>query len=415
MKEHVSIQGLVEELIGRLEEEGLKDSTIAQYRRQYDDLMEYTALKREVAYCQKLGREFLLERYGIDTTVKTDSASLSRKGRLARSRIRILDDYFLHGVVVIHPNGRVRSEALLSDQMRELLYGYVADCERNEQSAYGIKSRRGRVRHFLQFLDASDRAEASRTDALAISDYVKTLLPRHEKSIAADLVAMRSFLRWLHHAGLSDSDLSLVVPKANRYNYPKIPSVWEKSDIISLLGAIDRANAIGKRDYAVLLLAAKLGMRTIDIQFLQLGDLDFAGRTISFRQHKTKNALSLPMTDEIGWALADWLRSGRPESCAHDYVFSAIRPPFGQVGGLNGRIARYARSAKISLDGQAHHGMHSLRHTMASTLLTQGVGLPLITDVLGHMDPKSTAIYLHCDIEGLRACAIDPDGEVDHA
>jgi site-specific recombinase XerD len=415
MKEPVSIQELVEELLGKLEEEGFKDCTIAQYRRHYRDLLEFANLKGEKDYSQRLGRAFLLEKYNIDTVAKIDSVMLSSKERSARSKIRILDDYFLHGVIVIHPNGRVRTEAMLSDKMRELLHGYVADCERNEQSAYGIESRRGRVRHFLQFLDSSGRAEASKIDALAISDYVKTLLPRHEKSIAADLVAMRSFLRWLYRADKTDTDLSLSVPKANRYNYPKIPSVWKEGDIALLLGSIDRANPVGKRDFAILALAAKLGMRTVDIRYLRLNDLDFAGKAISFRQHKTKNAICLPMTDEIGWALADWLRNGRPESCAHDFVFSSVWSPFGQVCSLNGRIARYARSAGISIDGKAHHGMHSLRHSMASTLLVQGVSLPLITDVLGHMDPKSTAIYLHCNIEGLRACAIDPDEVADYA
>jgi site-specific recombinase XerD len=303
----------------------------------------------------------------------------------------------------------------MSDETRRLLCEYVSDCEKNEQSSYGIRTRRGRVRYFLQYLDLRGRADASKIDAQVISDYVKTLLPRHEKSIAADLVALRSFLRWLYNDKRTDRDLSLFVPKASRYNYPKIPSVWEQDDVALLLESIDRANPIGKRDYAVLILAAKLGMRAVDIRFLRLCNLDFAGKVISFVQHKTKVAISLPMTDDIGWALADWLKNGRPKTCTHDYVFSLIQPPFSQIGYLSNRIAEYARSAGISIDGQRHHGMHSLRHTMASTLLVQGVSLPLISDMLGHMDPNSVSVYLRCDIEGLRACAIEPDEEVDYA
>jgi site-specific recombinase XerD len=303
----------------------------------------------------------------------------------------------------------------MPEEARGLLFGYVKDCEKNEQSSYGLYSRRGRVSRFLQYLTSSGRAHASKIDSLVISDYVKTLLPRHEKSVAADLVALRSFLRWLYRDGLTDTDWSLSVPKAKRYNYPSIPSVWKREDVVSLLGSIDRANPIGKRDFAALSLAARLGMRAVDIRYLKLRDLDFVGKTISFAQHKTRNTISFPMVGEIGWALADWLKNGRPKSCAHDYVFSLVQHPFSQVGYLNNRIAGYARSAGISIEGQRHYGMHSLRHTLASMLLEQGVSLPLISDVLGHMDPKSTSIYLHCDIEGLRDCAIDPDKEAGYA
>jgi len=409
------IESLVEEVLEKLKEVGYRDTTIAQYQRHYNDFSRFAAIRGKKVYSLELSRQFLLESYGLDITERIDFNTLTSVERSARAKLLVLDDYFVHGVVFVRRGGQIRAEALLSDETRKLLWGYVADSEQNEQSAYGIGTRRRRVGRFLLHLDTQGRDCPIKIDALAVSDYVKTLLPKHEKSIAADLVALRSFLRWLYRAGKSASDLSLSVPKANRYNYPKIPSVWEEDDLTALLGSIDRTSPIGKRDFAILILAARLGMRTVDIRFLKFRDLDFANRVISFAQHKTKNTLTLPMTDEIGWALADWLRNGRPEHCTHDYVFSAVQHPFGQIGIVNERIATYARSAGISIDGQRHYGMHSLRHTLASALLVQGVSLPLISDVLGHMDPKSTGVYLHLDIEGLRACAIDPDGVVDYA
>jgi len=412
MKERpVTTEELTEELLEKLEEVNYKEPTIAQYRKLFDDLNQYASLKGIEAYNLGFSRAYLLDAYGVDTTIKIDKAALPSKTQFAINKIRILDDYYLHGVILSHSNGRIKKEDMMPDELRELLFGYVTDCERSEQSAYGIKSRKNQVRLFLEYLDANGRGQVSKIDALAVSNYIKTLLPRHEKSIATSLGSLRSFLRWLYRDGKINTDLSLSVPKANRYNYPNIPSVWEGDDVVCLLGSIDRANPVGKRDYAVLSLAARLGMRTVDIRYLRLQNLDFIIQKISFAQHKTGNVVTFPMIDEIGWALADWLRNGRAKSCPHDYVFASSHPPFGQLGDLSSRITRYARAAGITIDDQKHHGMHSLRHTLASTLLEQGVALPLISDVLGHMDPKSTSIYLHCDIEGLRACAIDPDKE----
>jgi site-specific recombinase XerD len=412
MKERApSVEALSEEVLERLEELNYTDATITQYQKTYDELAKYSGLKGVRQYSLALSRSFLFDSYGVDITTRVDKAPLPSKTRTAMSRLRILNDYYLHGAIIAKPNNHIKTEAAMSAAARELLYGYVADSEKSEQSAYGIDSRRGRVRRFLVYLDSCSRGRVSSIDALVVTDYVKTLLPHHEKSIAADLVALRSFLRWLYREKRTETDWSLAVPKANRYNYPAIPSVWEKGEVSRVLESVDRASSVGKRDYVAFALAAKLGMRMVDIRFLRLCNLDFAGKKISFVQHKTGNATVFPMTDEIGWALADWLKNARPKSCPHDYVLSLIRPPFGQVYNLGTRLACHARSVGISIGGQKHHGMHSLRHTLASTLLEQGVALPLITDVLGHMDPKSTSVYLRCDIEGLRACAIEPDGK----
>lgn len=414
-KRFSTVDALAGEVLVKLEEVNYQSETIANYRRQYDDFLEYVELQGTKSYSLKLSRIYLLEIYDIDISAKNDTTMMPAKTRSALSKMRILDDYYLHGVIIAHPNGRIKKEALMSDYLRELLCSYVVDCETNEQSAYSIKSQRGRVRLFLEYLESCNKGHVSNIDALAISDYLKTILSRHEKSVAADLVAMRSFFRWLYREEITETDWSLSVPKAKRYNYPDIPSVWKKEDVIALLGAIDRAGPVGKRDFAILSLATKLGMRSVDIRFLRLRNLDFAVKKISFSQHKTGNEITFPMTDEIGWALADWLKNGRPKYCSHDFVFSSIQTPFGQLSDFNRLIVKYVRAAGLSIDNQKHHGMHSLRHTLASTLLEQGVALPLITDVLGHMDPKSTSIYLHCDIEGLRRCALDPDREVENA
>lgn len=118
-----------------------------------------------------------------------------------------------------------------------------------------------------------------------ISDYVKTIFAHHEKSISAILTTLRVYLRFLYFNQYTDEDLSLKVPKQNKYYYPPLPSVWNKEDVMRMLDSIDRGNPTGKRDYAILLLVSKIGIRVGDIKTLELSNLNWQSKTINIRQN----------------------------------------------------------------------------------------------------------------------------------
>lgn len=128
-------------------------------------------------------------------------------------------------------------------------------------------------------------------------------------------------------------------------------------------------------------------------------------------QHKTKQRVSYPLLDDIGWAIIDYLKHGRPATASpHLFVrHSAPFETFGTHANLHHIITRYTRLAGIRLRTGASRGMHSLRHTLAGVLLEQGTPLPVIAEILGHMSPLSTGVYLKIDLEGLLQCALDPD------
>ncbi|WP_344914171.1 site-specific integrase, partial [Amphibacillus indicireducens] len=209
----------------------------------------------------------------------------------------------------------------------------------------------------------------------------------------------------------TDENLSLMVPKQKKYYYPAVPSVWDKEDVIRMLNDIDRGNPTGKRDYAILLLVAKLGIRAGDIKSLELSDLNWQSKIIEVKQNKTKNIVTYPILKDIGWALIDYLKNGRPISNS-PYVFIRMNAPydaFGENANLHNIITKYTRLSGITIPRAKKQGLHSLRHTLASTLLEQGTPLPVIAEVLGHYNTKSTSVYLHTDIESLRKCAVDPE------
>jgi integrase len=127
--------------------------------------------------------------------------------------------------------------------------------------------------------------------------------------------------------GILQKDLSAALPQIRVPRDAKIPSVWEQELIVRLLEAVDRSSTKGKRDYVILLLACRLGLRAGDIRTLKLDQLHWEDSTIEITQSKTGTALRLPLTGEVGDALIDYLKSGRPQT-THREIFLKVNPPF---------------------------------------------------------------------------------------
>lgn len=178
---------------------------------------------------------------------------------------------------------------------------------------------------------------------------------------------------------------------------------------------LDRSSAKGKRDYAILLLACRLGLRAGDIRQLKLDQLHWADSTIEVTQSKTGVPLTLPLTAEVGEALIDYLKSGRPAT-AHREVFLKVKPPFDPFtanSNLHHIVAYWRRLGGIRFRTPQKRGMQSLRHTLATRLLQKGTPFPTIAEILGHTSLESTRIYAKADVEALRSVALDPE-EVNH-
>jgi site-specific recombinase XerD len=301
-------------------------------------------------------------------------------------------------------------------QFEKELTSYERECENNDYSKRGLRTRLQRLFFFIDYLDARNIQDVNDITPVIISDYVKTIFRHHEKSISSILTTLRMFLRFLYLNHYTNEDLSLKVPKQSKYYYPSIPSVWNKEDVVRMLESIDRGNPPGKRDYAILLLVARLGIRAGDIKSLALSDLHWRSKTIEIRQDKTNKTVTYPILKDIGWALIDYLKHARPISNS-PCVFLRMNAPyeaFGENANLHNIITKYTRLSGIKIPRGKRHGLHSLRHTLASTLLEEGTPLPIISEILGHFNSNSTGVYLQTGIEALRSCAIDPEEVFKH-
>jgi site-specific recombinase XerD len=248
-----------------------------------------------------------------------------------------------------------------------------------------------------------------------IHAYIKTLAGYTYKTVEQNICSLRAFFRFLLETGDVQTDFAEKMPMVQARKQTRIPSVWTTDELKKLIAAIDRGSPKGKRDYAIILLACCLGIRCTDIKALKMENFHWAEKKLVFTQSKTKTLLSLPLTNEVGWAVIEYLKYGRPKIDS-PYLFVKHMAPyytFSEDDHLTRLIKRYMELAHLPTL-KKRRGMHSLRHTMASVLLEKDTPLSIISDILGHADADSTAVYLKVDIKKLKECALTFGEGINH-
>lgn len=226
----------------------------------------------------------------------------------------------------------------------------------------------------------------------------------HGKRAKLMTCALRSFLRYARCCGSVRLDLAVAVPTVAGWSMPAIPRAISADQVRALLTSIDRHTAMGRRDYAILLLLARLGLRAGEVAFLELDDLDWNQGEL--RVHgKSGLRSALPLSAEVGKAVADYLRRGRPPSTSRRVFLRAKAPirGFQSVCAIASIVHHCLQRAGIEAPTR---GAHQFRHGLATQMLRRGASLAEIGQVLGHRHPQTTKIYTKVDIEALRTLAM---------
>jgi len=222
---------------------------------------------------------------------------------------------------------------------------------------------------------------------------------------------IRDFLKFLAIIGNTEADLSLLVPHYQQAF--KVPVTYSMDEISKFLGVIDRSTSIGKRDFAMLLMAARMGMRCGDIVSLTLEDLTYVNDMLLFSQQKTGNGHELPLLPEIKEALEDYISNGRPETSDRRVFIRQLAPYQGiTTSALHFQTTGYFHIAGIETEGKKH-GPHAFRSSMASSMVNDSVPYEAVSKILGHSDPNVIKHYAKLNVEMLRQCAIavpEPSG-----
>ncbi|MFD1985527.1 site-specific integrase [Mesorhizobium newzealandense] len=247
---------------------------------------------------------------------------------------------------------------------------------------------------------------------LSISDvdgYMDLRAPKLTRcSLKAVAERLRSLLRYLHTTGRVTTDLSGHIIAPMLYAYEGVPSVLDRSQIVTVLESAkkDKTSA-GLRDHAILQLLATYGLRSGEIRHLRIEDIDWRTEAIHVRHHKTRASTSLPLMEPVGEAVLSYLRSGRPLTDARE-IFIRTRAPYRKLDKLYSVVRRRLRDAGVQPPGKC--GPHIFRHARAVEMLRVAVPQKIIGDVLGHRSTGSTAPYLKLATEDLRAIALDVPG-----
>jgi site-specific recombinase XerD len=218
--------------------------------------------------------------------------------------------------------------------------------------------------------------------------------------------SIRFFLQYLFEKHLSATDLSLVLQDFKYSRGEKLPSVYSKNEVLQIEASIQRSDATGKRNYAMMLLATRLGLRASDIANLSFDNIDWKKSTITLSQYKTGKEIKLPLLADVGEALIDYLKYGRKNS-ASDKVFLFTSAPFSPVtnSSVSNMLSRIIEASKVDVRGR-RHGAHAMRHSLACRFLENKESMPIISEALGHRSTETTMSYLRIDLESLNQCAL---------
>lgn len=220
-------------------------------------------------------------------------------------------------------------------------------------------------------------------------------------------IILRALLKDLYSQKLISYDTAHILDGIKVKKTTKLTSHYSLEEILCIESSVDRRYATGKRDYAMILLATRLGLRSADIRFLKFSNIDWDNNLVIFEQYKTKDRIELPLSIDVGEAIVDYIKNGRAKSDSK-YIFLRCNAPYIPMteGGLNAIVNKYFRKANIDFS-RKKHGPHSLRHSLATNLLNNGTPLPIIAETLGHQSSQSTMQYLHINISVLLRCTLD--------
>ena len=396
----VLVSGLEAEMI-RL---GYKDSTLAWYHGAWRRLQRYFTARGVEEFSLDVAMEWVDEACG-GFFAKEQAGTLKQTDVYLFRVAQMLGDFEAHGAVVRH---YARTVSKLTGDEAAVVARFRAWLQDAGRSASTVRSYGTAAGEFIAF--AGTRGGLGHCGAGTVGAFTATLAGYQAKTVEQKLCALRSFIRFAAETGLACAATAETVPAVPSRRQSRIPSVWDRGDVARILDAVDRGNPCGKRDYAIILLTARLGLRSIDVKRLEFSDFDWPGNRLSVAQAKTGSRIWLPLLKDVGWAVIDYVRNARPASgCPQVFLRHTAPGPFSDQEHLHQMVVKYARAAHVPVSEKRRRGMHSLRHTLATRLMEDGTPVEQIADILGHQSVTSTGVYLKSSLGLLSKCALDPD------
>jgi len=397
-----NIYGLVWRTRAALNAFGYADCTLIYYDKSgFSKLLEAHRDARTETYSRKLCAGVVLR------TQELVNAGKLHRYQAVRKAAALLHEFHQYGSItptvlspfdIVHLNPKF--EALVDEYGNDALFS-------EKLSEVSVKTAKSIIKGFLLDLEDAGFTTFEGITLSTVGRVITQTASNHYKRGSDSLLHyVRSFLKYLYEYDLIQTDLSVAIPKIAA-PFKKVYQGFSDDEIRKLLAAVDRNTPIGKRDYAIMTLAAQTGMRIVDILKLRRGDIDWRNREIYIAQSKTGNTLSLTLEVESGNAICDYILNAR-QDCDISNIFLCGSYPLRAMQGTTARgaLGKYMSIAGIEADPRKRYGFHSFRRAFGTRLLESGTPVHLLSQLLGHIDLDSAIPYMSASEQGLKECCL---------
>ena len=390
MEQNRSLESLIDDVLSEMQNRGNAEDTIKRHKRAYSQFCEYALTQGETSYSESLAESFLKEK---EKLLPHRSPRFMEPYRIAMNKLA--DVAQGRDIRLRHlPNG-YHLETSCFDWVLPIFEDKLKKRLKNPDD---IRLRLRILSVFLSFIESHGIAKLEDISINLIADAFRESPDHpHFHSSICEFLSFAATMGWM------PTDLSCFVPKVRKQKI--VPTVYSTEDIEKCLSSINRNTQSGKRVYAVLLICARLGLRNTDACELKFSNINWNKKTISIIQMKTGVPLVLPLLPEIEEAITQYL-SVRPSSDL-PHIFLRHKAPYYPLRNttLDYELRRLLKQNEINTEGKKR-GAHTLRSSLASALLEEGVSYPVIQKTLGHSSPNATKYYTKIDVSRLRDCAL---------
>ena len=398
----IPLERLIERVLQELEKLGMAEITIKSYAASaYGPMRNYCARNGTPCYEPAALNAFLCSK-----KERLENSEISeRHFRKLRRAVLMLQDLYHHGAIQgcrYDSGSRYEINDYFSLSLKQFLE------EQQHLANRTVSGLRSRILQFLYHMEHAGHHDVSTILPRDVESYLLVAAEKNRGGMPNVLYALRLFLDYLKSISPVSKDFQPMLSRPARRKKRILPC-FTREEVEAILGQIDTNTKQGKRDYAIILLAAHTGLRSIDIVNLRLSDLDWLNDSIYIVQRKTGRPLVLPLEPDTGNAIAEYILEARPESTS-EYVFLRTCAPYRKLAdcaSLDNILEKYVKNAGISRQPGDGKSFHALRRSMGTWMLESGVPLTTISQVLGHKEQDSAKQYLSMDHEKLASCALD--------
>ena len=388
------IDGLCEQL----HEMGYAESTVLHVRRRlkrYLSFMEKNNIQEHDSFSMQ---KFIIANCGDNYQDKDHCSYINRP-------LAMLDDYLRFGVVTRQKYTPITD---FREGFAEPFQGFLDDLNRRNYAESSIKQCRSHLLRFQEYLCAQGVESLGGLTHELVKLYGESLISCSTTAACQTARNLKGLFAFAKIRGILTEDFSDDFPRFKNTRGQRLPDRFTEEEIGKILEAIDRNHPLGKRDYAIVLTAVRLGLRNGDVLSLKFSSFNWTKKELRLVQEKTGVPLTLPLPDDVGWAIIDYIRNARPDSDS-DSVFISFNPPYRELTKYSNYVVKYLRKAGIYSEEHRRVGMHTLRRSLATSMLENGVPVTVIAQTLGHGDLHTVGSYIRISMKLLKQCAMEVD------